>query len=111
MTSNEILKADVLDILFDNRNKQYGAYALRKNYNNRLGIALGNFFKQCYFVFFLVIDQVSIFCQVLTDDKDEHSSHRPFKFLPEIKKADPSLPTKTNSLHQQFRQKEFHQHW
>lgn len=41
MTSNEILKADVLDILFENRNKQYGAYALRKYYNNRLGMALG----------------------------------------------------------------------
>lgn len=40
MTSKEILKADVLDILFDNRNKNYGAYILRKYYNNRLGIAL-----------------------------------------------------------------------
>jgi periplasmic protein TonB len=41
MTSNEILKADVLDIVFDNRNKEYGAYLLRKYYNNRLLIALG----------------------------------------------------------------------
>lgn len=41
MTSHEILKADVLDILFDNRNKMYGAYELRKQYNKRLGIALG----------------------------------------------------------------------
>lgn len=41
MTSNEILKADVLDILFDNRNKEYGAYALRKKYNTRLSMALG----------------------------------------------------------------------
>ena len=41
MTSNEILKADVLDIVFDNRHKNYGAYLLRKYYNNRLGIALG----------------------------------------------------------------------
>jgi protein TonB len=41
MTSNEILKADVLDIVFDNRNKKYGAYLLRKYYNNRLLIALG----------------------------------------------------------------------
>src|SRR5688500_8184508 len=41
MTSNEILKADVLDIVFDNRNKNYGAYLLRKYYNNRLLIALG----------------------------------------------------------------------
>ena len=40
MTSNEILKADVLDIVFDNRNKKYGAYLLRKYYNNRLMIGL-----------------------------------------------------------------------
>jgi protein TonB len=41
MTSHEILTADVLDILFENRNKQYGAYALRKDYNHRLLLALG----------------------------------------------------------------------
>lgn len=41
MTSNEILQADLLDILFDNRNKQYGAYTLRRNYNYRLTLALG----------------------------------------------------------------------
>jgi periplasmic protein TonB len=41
MTSNDILRADVLDILFENRNKQYGAYTLRKYYNNRLAMALG----------------------------------------------------------------------
>jgi protein TonB len=41
MTSNEILKADLLDIVFDNRNKKYGAYLLRKYYNNHLIIALG----------------------------------------------------------------------
>jgi protein TonB len=41
MTSNEILKADVLDILFENRNKLYGAYALRRAYDKRLGMALG----------------------------------------------------------------------
>lgn len=41
MTNKEILKADLLDILFENRNKAYGAYALRKNYNHRLQWALG----------------------------------------------------------------------
>jgi protein TonB len=41
MTSNEILKADLLDIVFDNRNKNYGAYVLRKYYNSHLGIGLG----------------------------------------------------------------------
>src|SRR5215203_5217356 len=40
MTSHEILKADVLDILFESRNKQYGAYTLRKGYNARLCKAL-----------------------------------------------------------------------
>ena len=41
MTNKEILQADVLDILFEHRNKLYGAYALRKTYDRRLGIALG----------------------------------------------------------------------
>jgi len=41
MQAWEILKADVLDILFDNRNKQYGAYALRRHYPSRLKMALG----------------------------------------------------------------------
>lgn len=36
MDINKILQADVLDILFDNRNKAYGAYELRKNYHKRL---------------------------------------------------------------------------
>jgi|SRR5687768_7792982 len=41
MTNKEILKADLLEILFEHRNKFYGAYALRKEYNSRLGTALG----------------------------------------------------------------------
>ncbi len=40
MTSKEILHADLLDILFENRNKEYGAYALRKNYDQRMTTAL-----------------------------------------------------------------------
>ena len=40
MTNKEILQADMLDILFEHRNKLYGAYALRRNYNHRMGIAL-----------------------------------------------------------------------
>ena len=36
MNSNTILQSDILDIVFDNRNKAYGAYALRKFYNTRL---------------------------------------------------------------------------
>ncbi len=36
MESNKILQADFLDILFEDRNKEYGAYDLRKTYNKRL---------------------------------------------------------------------------
>ena len=41
MKPDTILQADVLDIIFDNRNKSYGAYPLRKHYNERLYKALG----------------------------------------------------------------------
>ena len=41
MKADAILNADVLDIIFDNRNKAYGAYSLRKFYNNRLYKGLG----------------------------------------------------------------------
>ncbi|MBK6375074.1 MAG: energy transducer TonB [Saprospiraceae bacterium] len=40
MTSEQILKSDMLDILFDGRNKAYGAYELRRKYDNDLGHAL-----------------------------------------------------------------------
>ena len=41
MKTESILQADVLDIIFENRNKNYGAYTLRKFYNNRLYKSLG----------------------------------------------------------------------
>ncbi len=40
METNKILNADVLDIIFDGRNKEYGAYQLRKTYNRRLAYSL-----------------------------------------------------------------------
>ncbi len=44
MNKNSILKSDILDIVFDNRNKEYGAYNLRKFYPGRIKIALGIMF-------------------------------------------------------------------
>jgi protein TonB len=41
METQKIQHADILDILFDGRNKDYGAYQLRKTYNRRLAKALG----------------------------------------------------------------------
>jgi periplasmic protein TonB len=40
MEVNKILSADFLDILFEGRNKEYGAYELRRNYQKRLTTAL-----------------------------------------------------------------------
>jgi protein TonB len=40
MEPNKILQADVLDLLFEGRNKEYGAYELRKKYNKRILLAL-----------------------------------------------------------------------
>lgn len=41
MDANKILGADILDILFEGKNKDYGAYELRKTYNRRLIRAIG----------------------------------------------------------------------
>jgi periplasmic protein TonB len=40
MEANKILTADILDLVFEDRNKEYGAYALRKTYNKRIRNAL-----------------------------------------------------------------------
>jgi protein TonB len=41
MEANKILSADILDLVFEGRNKEYGAYDLRKTYNKRILMALG----------------------------------------------------------------------
>ncbi len=41
MESSTILTADILDILFDGRNKEYGAYDLRRTYRQRLTVSIG----------------------------------------------------------------------
>jgi len=40
MDINKILSADILDIIFEGKNKQYGAYELRKTYNKRITKAI-----------------------------------------------------------------------
>ena len=40
MDANKILNADILDLIFEDRNKDYGAYNLRKTYNQRILKAL-----------------------------------------------------------------------
>lgn len=40
MDANKILQTDLLDLVFEGRNKEYGAYELRRKYNKRLTSAL-----------------------------------------------------------------------
>jgi len=40
MEISNILTADVLDIIFDGRNKEYGAYDLRRSYKRRLALSI-----------------------------------------------------------------------
>jgi periplasmic protein TonB len=40
MEISKILNADILDIIFDGRNKEYGAYELRRSYSRRLLMAM-----------------------------------------------------------------------
>ncbi|MHA4843996.1 energy transducer TonB [Flavitalea antarctica] len=40
METSKILTADILDIVFDGKNKEYGAYELRKSYAARLRLAI-----------------------------------------------------------------------
>jgi protein TonB len=47
MDVNKILTADFLDLIFDGRNKEYGAYDLRKTYNKRITYALVGTFIIC----------------------------------------------------------------
>lgn len=47
MDINKIQSADILDILFDGRNKDYGAYDLRKTYNKRIKLSLAGMVLIC----------------------------------------------------------------
>jgi protein TonB len=51
MDIQQIQRADLLDILFDGRNKDYGAYDLRKSYNRRLRRAMAAKLALCTLLF------------------------------------------------------------
>ncbi|MGQ0739343.1 MAG: TonB family protein [Bacteroidota bacterium] len=55
MTNKEIMQASLLDILFEHRNKDYGAYALRKTYDVRLLTALGTGLSVVFLLIFFAL--------------------------------------------------------
>ncbi|MCW3109634.1 MAG: hypothetical protein JWQ09_4140 [Segetibacter sp.] len=62
MELNKIMNADLLDLLFEGKNKEYGAYELRKTYNQRILIAIVSMGIVCL-LFFL--------SQVFANDHDK----------------------------------------
>ena len=99
MNKNNILKADVLDIIFEKRNKLYGAYNLRKFYPNRLKLALGfMFITAIIFSAFtllpekgkIVLDRVYVKEEPKFANVDETPKEEPKKT--EIKKPDVVKP-------------------
>ncbi|MDA3614533.1 energy transducer TonB [Polluticaenibacter yanchengensis] len=51
MDTNNIPKTPLIDIIFNDRNKAYGAYELRTNYSSRLGKSLAFVFSVTAFLF------------------------------------------------------------
>lgn len=64
MDINKIQTADVLDIIFDGRNKEYGAYDLRKTYSKRLTYALISMLLLC-----LLMLVISVIAKSVGDEK------------------------------------------
>ena len=73
MTHQQLLTADVLDILFEHRNKLYGAYALRKTYPSRLAKAL-----------VLAIASIVLLLVLVRPRPDAHMVHPPVAIDPVV---------------------------
>ena len=104
MTNKEILSASILDIIFENRNKDYGAYALRKGYSTRVLTALG---AGMSFIFLL---------EIINIVNSKHVSPVPFKapkeelvirtvVMPEEKPKEPERPKEKEKIKQKPVQK------
>ncbi len=101
MEANKILQADLLDILFENRNKKYGAYQLRKEYDARLYKSLAIIFSIVLLLFFLVSRSAKHekLNAAPTIETVLYKIPNPAKPVPKqaIIKTPKSQPTKTNS--------------
>ena len=89
MEPDKIMHSNLLDILFDGKNKEYGAYELRKNYNHRITIAIISIAFICV-LFFLT--------QLLANDRGKERNNIPvievtLKNLKEPEEKIPELPT------------------
>lgn len=87
MEASKILNADILDLVFEDRNKDYGAYDLRKTYNKRITKSLLITFGVAAIIFLSAFlsnrfnaddsDQVIAQDVVLEDIKQEEKKEEP----------------------------------
>jgi protein TonB len=83
MKPESILKADILDIIFENRNKEYGAYELRMHYPGRLKRSL------------LIIFSGLVVLIIVNDWFGKQSSHvGAFMSKPDVHLSDFIIPSK-----------------
>jgi len=86
MDINKILSADILDIIFDGKNKQYGAYELRKSYNKRLLKALIITASIALLIFL-----GSVFANVFTKSSDDALEVKDVE-MADVRKDEPPPP-------------------
>ena len=108
MDTNKILSADLLDLIFDDRNKDYGAYELRKTYHTRItkslvftgvfitliftGVVLANKLSPKDASTFFIHDEVTL-ASLPPEEKEPES-------LPEIPKKQEPVQVQTERLTQ-----------
>ena len=87
MEANKILNADILDIIFDGKNKSYGAYQLRKTYNKTLTRAL-----LITLAILLLVFLGSVFANIINKNNGKEAIDVIDTQMAEIKKDEPPPP-------------------
>lgn len=94
MNKNDILRSDLLDIIFDRRNKAYGAYNLRKYYPGRLMKSLVLVFSGvivlCAFRFLPKKEELTTVIYEMPDPEMGNMPEKPKPKEPEIIKEQPA---------------------
>ncbi|MEQ1677378.1 MAG: TonB family protein [Chitinophagaceae bacterium] len=84
------MQANLLDILFENRNKEYGAYALRQGYNKRMLVALGA--GMAVILLFMLISRIDKKEKTVIIKKDNSGIVIKEYVLPQEKPKEPVKP-------------------
>jgi periplasmic protein TonB len=93
MDKKKILQTDILDIIFNERNKEYGAYELRKNYQKRARNAV-----VISFVFALVAVSAPLIAGFLIDKPQVALPRDPEEFIIRDVETDVKIPESGSTI-------------